>query len=57
MQFSNHSSRAQRGGIVYLAVDAIAPSAVQPRQNFPPAHVYQQILCFVDHHCNGRKYC
>lgn len=37
MQFSNHSGRAQRGGIVYLAVDAIAPSAVQPRQNFPPA--------------------
>ena len=39
MQFSNHSGRAQRGGIVYLAVDAIAPSAVQPRQNFPPAQL------------------
>lgn len=34
MQFSNHRSRAARGSIVYLAVDAIAPSAVQPRQNF-----------------------
>ena len=39
MQFSNHSGRAQRGGIVCLAVDAIAPSAVQPRQNFPPAQL------------------
>ena len=39
MQFSNHSGRAQRGGIVYLAVDAIAPSAVQPRQNFSPAQL------------------
>ena len=39
MQFSNHSGRAQRGGIMYLAVDAIAPSAVQPRQNFPPAQL------------------
>ena len=25
MQFSNHRSRAARGSIVYLAVDAIAP--------------------------------
>ena len=39
MQFSNHRSRAARGSIVYLAVDAIAPSAVQPRQNFPPAQL------------------
>ena len=39
MQFSNQSGRAQRGGIVYLAVDAIAPSAVQPRQNFSPAQL------------------
>ena len=39
MQFSNHSGRAQRGGIVYLAVDAIAPSVVQPRQNFSPAQL------------------
>ena len=39
MQFSNHRSRAARGSIVYLAVDAIAPSAVQPRQNFSPAQL------------------
>lgn len=39
MQFSNHRSRADRGSIVYLAVDAIAPSAVQPRQNFSPAQL------------------
>ena len=39
MQFSNHRSRAARGSIVYLAVDAIAPSVVQPRQNFSPAQL------------------
>ena len=32
-------SVAARGSIVYLAVDAIAPSAVQPRQNFSPAQL------------------
>ena len=37
--FQPFAAARQRGGIVYLAVDAIAPSAVQPRQNFPPAQL------------------